>query len=127
MMFANVFLALAAGWGMLCLMREKLQRLLAALLTLALCTVCVYPQLGSYAVRSADMTQYGARNADPYFRYKSYTSTIASSYLEYRIPGSDLSATKDQKVRADERLQQVGYHSVTLRVGSGRESVCGLL
>lgn len=101
MMFANVFLALAAGWGMLCLMREKLQRLLAALLTLALCTVCVYPQLGSYAVRSADMPQYGARNADPYFRYKSYTSTIASSYLEYRIPGSDLSATKDQKVRAD--------------------------
>ena len=29
-------------------------------------------------VRSADMPQYGARNADPYFRYKSYTSTITS-------------------------------------------------
>lgn len=101
MMFANVFLSLAAGWGVLCLMREKPQRPLAALLTLVLCTACVYPQLGSYAVRSADMPQYGARNADPYFRYKSYTSTITSSYLEYRLAGSDLNATKDQKVQAD--------------------------
>lgn len=100
MMFADVFLALAAGWGVLCLMREKPQRPLAALLTLMLCMVCVYPQLGSYAVRSADMPQYGARNADPYFRYKSYTSTITSSYLEYRLPGSDLSATKNQKAKA---------------------------
>ena len=101
MMFADVFLSLAAGWGMLRLIGEKTQRLHAALLTLMLCTVCVYPQLGSYAVRSADMPQYGARNADHYFRYKSYTSTITSSYLEYRLPGSDLSATKDQKIKAD--------------------------
>ena len=101
MMFADVFLSLAAGWGVLCLMREKPQWPLAALLTLMLCAVCVYPQLGSYAVRSADMPQYGARNADPYFRYKSYTSTITGSYLEYRLPGSDLSATKDQKIKAD--------------------------
>lgn len=101
MMFADVFLALAAGWGLVCLMGERPQRLLAALLTLMLCTICVYPQLGGYSVRSADMPVYGARNADHYIRYKSYTSTITSSYLEYALPGSDLSATKNQKVKAD--------------------------
>ena len=101
MAFADVFLALAAGWGVTCLMGERPKRQMAALLTLAVCAISAYPMLGSYAVRSADMPQYGARNADPYIRYKSYTSTITSSYLEYALPGSDLKATKDQKVKAD--------------------------
>ena len=98
MAFADIFLALAAGYGVTCLMRDKQQRGLAALIAFAVCALCVWPQLGGYAVRSADMAVYGKRNADPYIRYRSYTSTITSSYLEYALPGSDLSATKDQSV-----------------------------
>ena len=101
MMFADVFLALAAGYGAVCLMKEDHRRGLAVLLAFALCTVCVYPQIGRYAIRSSDMPEYGQRNADPYIRYKSYTDTITGSYLEYRLPGSDLRATRDQSVHAD--------------------------
>ena len=101
MMFADVFLALAAGYGVVCLMKEADERDLAVLLVFAMCVACAYPQLGRYAVRSADMKEYGYRNADEYIRYKSYTDTITSSYLEYSLPGSDLSATRDQSVHAE--------------------------
>jgi len=107
MAFADVLLALGAGYGAACLAEGKSQKDLAALLTLALCVVCAYPQMEHHAIRSKDQPEFGVRDADPYFRWKSYTDTITGSYLEYSLPGSDLSKTTDQSVTADGDMQIV--------------------
>lgn len=109
MMFADVFLALAAGYGAVSLTRSGRQKELAAMAVLMVCAICAYPQIGDYAVRTADMPQYGKRNADPLIRYKSYTSTITSSYLEYALPGSDLNATRMQEVQTEGDVSVTDY------------------
>lgn len=101
MAFADVLLALGAGYGIACFADGKRQKELAALCVLAVCVLCVYPQMESYAIQSEEQPQYGLRYADPYFRWKSYTDVITGSYLEYALEGSDLSATWDQSVKTE--------------------------
>lgn len=97
--FADVFLALAAGCGVMCFAQGKAQRELAMLLTLVLCVTGSYAQISGYAIQDESMPESGLRYADPYIRYKSYTDVITGSYLEYALPGSNLRATSDQSVQ----------------------------
>lgn len=114
--FADVLIALGAGYGAACFADGKGQKELAALLTLVVCVLCAYPQVEGYTIQSEEQPEFGLRYADPYFRYKSYTDTITGSYLEYRMPGSDLSQTKDQSVTADEGVQITGYRKTGTQI-----------
>ena len=114
--FADVLIALGAGYGVACFADGKKQKELAALLTLAVCVLCAYPQVEGYAIQSEAQPEFGLRYADPYFRYKSYTDTITGSYLEYSLPDSDLSATRDQSVSAAEGVQIGGYRKTGTQI-----------
>jgi len=102
MAFADVLIALGAGYGAACLAEGKGQKELASLAVLILCVLCAYPQIEGYAIQNEEQPESGLRYADPYFRWKSYTDVITGSYLEYSLPGSDLYATRDQSAIADE-------------------------
>ncbi len=116
MAFADVLLALGAGYGAACLANGKGQRELAALLVLIVCVLCAYPQMEHYAMQSEEQPEYGLRYADPYFRWKSYTDVITGSYLEYALPGSDLDETRDQSVYAEGAVTIKGYSKTGVRI-----------
>jgi len=109
MAFADVLIALGAGYGAACLVEGRRQKEFASLAVLILCVLCAYPQIEGYAIQSEEQPEFGLRYADPYFRWKSYTDVITGSYLEYALPGSNLSATDDQSVWADGNVQIDGY------------------
>ena len=118
--FTDLFLALAAGYGVTCFAGGKSQRELVMLLTLALCVTGAYGQIGGYAVQDESAPASGLRYADPYIRYKSYTDVIAGSYLEYALPGSDLRATGDPNAAVEGDAQMTDFRKtgteITARV-----------
>ena len=109
MAFADVLIALGAGYGITCLLQEKGQKELASIAVLVVCVMCAYPQIEGYAIQSEEPPEFGLRYADPYFRWKSYSDVITGSYLEYTLPGSDLGATVDQNVLVNGDVQMDGY------------------
>ena len=109
MMLADIFLALAGGYGLICLAKDHVQRELAALLTLALCVFGAYDRLGGYAVQDEQPPAFGLRYDDPYIRFKSYSDVITGSYLEYTMPGGDLGATRDQSPAYAGELELTDY------------------
>ena len=130
LMFASLFLSLAGGYGILCFARDRAHRELAMLLTLVLCVTGAYDQLGGYAVQDEGVPGSGLRYADPNIRWKSYMDVITGSYLEYALPGSDLGATKDQRVICDGEAELTDFSktgtTMTAQVSARTDAVLTL-
>ncbi|MGN0773383.1 MAG: hypothetical protein ACI4MP_06275 [Candidatus Ventricola sp.] len=116
LMFAELFLSLAGGYGAACLAKGTAHGELAALLTLVLCVTGVYGQIGGYAVQDEKPPEFGLRYDDPNIRFKSYTNVITGSYLEYTMPGSDPGATKDQSVALAGEAELTDYRKAGTRM-----------
>ena len=84
MMLTDVFLALACGYGVLCLAKEKKE--LLSVCVLMVCMIGAFDQLSYLATVDAFQFDYWKTNEEG-----------ISSYYEYTIPGSNLSATLEQK------------------------------
>lgn len=130
MAFADVLIAIGAGYGAACLAEGKGQKELVSLAVLVVCVLCTWPQIEGYAIQNEEQPKFGLRYADPYFRWKSYTSTITGSYLEYALPDSDLNATVDQAVQLYgdaqiERYEKVGTE-ITASVSAKEETKLSL-
>lgn len=84
MMFTDVFLALACGYGVLCLTPERKDIL--RILVLFVCIAGAFEQLSWLSVTGVSQLDYWKTNEKG-----------VSSYYEYTIPGSDLSAALAQQ------------------------------
>jgi len=82
LMFVDLFLALAAGCGVVRIAQELNIRSAAVPLVLAVCMLCSYTQIAQYTV---------VENAP--LRYWLSNSQMITAYAEYTLPGSNLART----------------------------------
>ena len=88
LMFVDIFLALAAGCGVVRIAQELNIRAAAVPLVLAVCMFASYAQLTQYTVRENNSLRYWLSN-----------SQMITAYAEYTLPGSDLARTvREHKV-----------------------------
>ena len=106
MMFVDVFLAAACGYG-LSLMQEKRQWKDAALIALMLCVIASTPQIERYAVE----------DVRPYHYWKSNSSMVVA-YKEYTLPGSSLNKTKDYAIHTEGGVAVEAYEKRGTRVSA---------
>jgi len=99
MMFTDVFLALACGYGVLRLCSDSHKKEWMMLAVFALCTAAVFDQIGWYAL-----------SYDSAFSFWDSDSGSKAKYTEYTMPGSDLKATiEHNQVLADDGIALERY------------------
>lgn len=99
MMFADIFLALACGYGVTRLCGERKGREVAALVVLAVCVIASSAQIEKYTVEENHSDRYWLSNSD-----------MIAAYGEYTLPGTNVARTVyEHGLLIEGDVQATGY------------------